>query len=198
MFGIELNRNSLLDRLEYSLTKKEVLQLSNSFFDAGIYPDEVIGICLSKNASKAFHAAWVLENMIMLQPESIDYYLPEIVLKLPEIKNPSVCRHFAKLTAIGLMRIAKKQVSKVMERQFWRLNLQPLEEICFLWLVDSEVKPAIKAHSMDILLILSSRQKWIMEALPSIIENQIVVGSPAIIAKGKEVLKCLAKNKIKP
>jgi hypothetical protein len=84
-----------------------------------------------------------------------------------------------------------------MERQFWRLNLEPLEEICFFWLVDSETKPAVKAHSMDILTILSTRQKWISDELPNIIESQMRIGSPAIIAKGKEVLKSLAKNRIK-
>jgi hypothetical protein len=96
------------------------------------------------------------------------------------------------------MRIVKKQTPRTMERQFWRINLEPLEDICFLWLVDPETKPAVKGHCMEILYYLSYRQKWIAEELPHIIENQMNIGGPAIVAKGKEMLKNISKNKLKP
>jgi hypothetical protein len=190
-----INKEKLLERLNYSMTKKEVLQLVKSFSDLGVEFEEIIALTLHGDQSIRFHSAWVLENMFIKSPEALDYYLPTLIENLPKTKNHSVQRHLTKLISIGVKRIVKRKTSKVFDREFWQTNLEPLEEICFKWLVDEKSKPAIKAHCMDVLFHLSIRQKWIAQELPYIIENQMEIGTPALRAKGKKVLMLL-KEKI--
>lgn len=185
------NKSKLFERLKYTLKKDDVVQLAESFMKIGVDPSELLTITSSNDTATAFHSAWVLENMLLPNPLALDYYLPDIVELIPSISNESVKRHLAKLTALGIDRIIKRKSSKVFEKKFWTINLEPLEEACFKWLVDEKTKPAIKAHCMDILYSLATRQKWIADELPHIIENQMTYGSPGIRSKGKTVLKLL-------
>jgi len=195
MFMPDLDKDKLFERLKYSLTKKDVIYLAESYTNSGIDIEEIISLTLSCDNSIAFHSAWVLENMLLSYTEALDYYLPVLVEYLPKIINSSVQRHIAKLVATGIERIVKRQTSRVFDKEFWQTNLEPLEEVCFHWLVDENCKPAVKAHCMDILYYLSQRQKWIAEELPYIIENQMDMGTPALRAKGKKVLKMLKTKK---
>lgn len=191
MYIPNLDKAVLLERLKYTLKKKEVVQLAESFSKVGIEPSEMLVYAMHIDDVTAFHSAWVLENMLLPNPLALDYYLPEIIDLIPLIKSESVKRHLSKLVAIGIERIIKRKATKVFEKNFWALNLEPLEEACFKWLVDDCTKPAVKAHCMDILYSLSTRQRWIAEELPHIIENQMAFGSPGVRSKGKAVLKLL-------
>jgi hypothetical protein len=195
MYLPDLNKDKLLERLKFSMTKKEVLQLAKSFSNSGVGFEEIISLTLHKDQPISFHSAWVLENMFITSPEALDYYLPTLIDNLPKAKNHSVQRHLTKLISLGVQRVVKRKTSKVIDREFWQTNLEPLEEICFKWLVDEKSKPAIKANCMDVLFHLSLRQKWIAQELPYIIENQMEMGTPALRAKGKKVLMQL-KEKI--
>lgn len=195
MYKPALNRSALIQRLDFAMTKKDVVAIAEAFLECEVYPNEVLTIAVEAKGTTAFHAAWVLENMLVAIPEALDYYLPEIVTQLPATTNASVQRHLLKLTAIGIKRIIKRETSRTMEREFWKMNLEPLEESCFLWLVDCNSKPAVKVHCMEILYLLSYRQKWIAEELPHVIESQMNISGPAIAARGKEVLKSLSKKR---
>lgn len=197
MYIPNLEKDKLIERLRYSMTKKEVIQLANSFSDYGVDPEELLQLTLNNNFSIGFHSAWVLENMLLPFPEALDYYLPIVIEKIPVAKNPSVQRHLTKLASLGISRIIKRKTQRIFEKEFWQINLEPMEECCFKWLVDENTKPAVKVHCMDILFYLSFRQKWIAEELPYIIENQIILGTPALKAKGKEIIKLLNKQRVK-
>jgi len=195
MFVPDFNKAQLIDRLKYSMKKGEVLQLAKSFSHLGISPDELLNLTMNGDNGISFHAAWVLENMLTTNLEALDYYLPNLIETLPRTNNASVKRHLTKLIAIGIRRVVFKKVSKLFEREFWATNLEPLEELCFKWFVDEKSKPAVKVHCMEILFLLSSREKWIAEELPHLIENQMTYGSPAFKARGKNLLKLLREKK---
>lgn len=195
MFIPDLDRNKLIERLNYTMKKQEVISLAESFSQLGVEPDEILSLTASSNQAVCFHSAWVLENMLLPFPEALDYYLPNLIEFLPNTTNSSVRRHLAKLVAYGIKRIVTRKSSRIFERNFWTINLEPLEEACFKWFVNEDTKPAVKAHCMDILYLLSIKQRWIAEELPHIIENQMSYGSPGIRAKGKAVLKLLKELK---
>ena len=176
------------------MKKEEVTRLASSFYEIGITPEEVIEFTKSSNQATAFHSAWVLENMLLSIPEALDYYLPYIIEAIPTTENQSVRRHFTKLASIGIKRIVNKNASRIFDKEFWSTNLDPLEEVCFKWFVSEDTKPAVKAHCLEILYLLSTRQKWIAEELPQIIENQMHFGSPGLKAKGKAILKLLRQS----
>jgi hypothetical protein len=177
------------------MTKKVVVQLAQSFSEIGLEPEELLRITTTSKYPTCFHAAWVLENTLISFPEAIDYYLPTIIEHIPLTSNPSVQRHLTKLAAVGLRRLITRKTARIFEKEFWKTNLEPIEDCCFQWLVDPDTKPGIKTHCMEILYLLSTRQKWIAQELPFIIENQINLGSPALKAKGNEILKSLRRQK---
>lgn len=197
MYTPGLDREMLIERLRYSLTKRDVVQLAHTFSEIGIEPEELLELSINGSSTIGFHAAWVLENMLIPFPEALDYYLPTIINYLPQTKNPSVQRHLAKLSAIGIKRVIKRETTRIFEKELWRSNLEPLEECCFKLLVDDNTKPGVKVHCMDILFYLSFRQKWIAEELPYIIQNQMHLGSPALRARGKEIIKQVKKSQLK-
>lgn len=176
------------------MTKKEVLWLASEYLSA----KHDIGLLISQacfsDTTKAFHAAWVLENILTQNPLALDYYTIKLIELLPDIKSESVKRHFTKLISQGISRVVRKKASKIYERNLWATNLEPLEELCFKWFVEEEAKPAVKAHALEILFLLSTREKWIANELPQIIENQIKHGLPSLKAKGKSVLKRLEQQ----
>lgn len=177
------------------MRKDEVLQLAKSFTEMGVRADELLTLSCNKDHGISFHSAWVLENMLATNLEALDYYLPNLIEALPRTSNPSVKRHIAKLIAMGVRRVVFKKVTKVFEREFWSTNLEPLVELCFMWFADEKVKPGVKVHCMEILFLLSSREKWIAQELPHLIENQMTYGTPAFKARGKNLLKLLREKK---
>ena len=188
-----LNIDQLIERLNYSMTKKDVLWLANKYLSAKHDIELLISHACCANTPKAFRAAWVLENILTQKPLALDYYTIKLIELLPEVKNESVKRHFTKLISHGISRVVARKASKIYERELWAANLEPLEELCFKWFVEESTKPAVKAHALEILFLLSTREKWIASELPLIIENQIRHGSPGLKAKGKSVLKRLQK-----
>lgn len=195
MFNPNYDKDTFFERLKFALTKKDVLQMVRIGNDLKIEPNEMLSLTLHNDSSISFHAAWILENMLFNNPNALDYYLPKIINNLIISQSSSVRRHLAKLTAFGIFRIVNQKSSKLFQKVFWSINLEPLEEVCFKWLVDDRTKPAVKAHCMEILFLLSTREKWIAEELPHIIENQMEYGSPGIRSKGITILKKLRRSK---
>lgn len=191
MFIPDYDKRHLLDRLKYTMTKKDVLWIVNEFREQKLDTEELITLSSSSDSALAFHSAWVLENILLSKPEGIDFYLPRLVELLPKITNDSVKRHFTKLISIGIRRIVLKETTRSCEREFWALDLEPLEELCFKWFVEEDTKPALKVHALVILFLLSTREPWIAEELPGIIENQMQLSSPGFRAKAKQILRLL-------
>lgn len=188
-----MEKEKLIERLRYSMTKKEVVLLAQTFSDIGVAPEELLQIATTTKYPTCFHAAWVLENTLLPLPEALDYYLPTLIEHISQTSNPSVQRHLAKMVAFGLRRITERKTARIFEKEFWSTNLEPVEDWCFQLLVEPSTKPGVKAHCMEILFLLSLKQKWIAQELPFIIENQMELGTPGLKAKGKEILKSLKK-----
>lgn len=191
MFIPDFNKSQLLDRLKYTMTKKDVLWIVNEFREQKLDTEELISLSISNDTALAFHSAWVLENILLSKPQGIDFYLPRLVELLPTISNDSVKRHFTKLISIGIRRVVFKEVSRSFEREFWAMDLEPLEDICFIWFVEEDTKHAVKVNALVILYLLSTREPWIAKELPDIIENQMQISSPGFRAKAKHILRLL-------
>lgn len=171
-----------------------MVQLAETFFSIGVTPGELIALSVVGNEAEveAFHAAWVLENYFILQPLALDYYLPSLIESLGKVQNASVRRHFTKLIAIGIKRVITNKTPKVGSKELWQTNLDPLQELCFTWLLDPAIKPAVKVHCMEILYLLSSHFRWIPVDLPGVLESQMIAEGPAVNAKRREILKALS------
>lgn len=193
-----ISKEQIFERLAFSLKKSDVVQIAETMNSVDITPYELIDISIGSDESKAFHAAWVLENYFVVHTSALEFFLPNLIETIVLVKNESVQRHYCKLIAIGIKHLLSVKASNFKAKELWQMNLDPLQEQCFFWLVEPTTKPAVKVHCMDILFLLSSRYKWISEDLPAIIEAQMELGGPAIRAKGREIIKAIASKKHQP
>ena len=188
---IYMDESKILERLRYSLRKNDVLNLMDIFSKNPKGIDILIDLCSNSNNTLGFHAAWVLEHMIIDKPELLKKYFVSIVNKMPETKNPSVQRHFSKIAKCSLESgavkdfIATKKNSK---------SIELLIEVCFEWLLNLKTPIAVKAYCMDILVYLAPSNTWIKEELPHVIRLNMIDASPGISAKSKKILAQLSNH----
>jgi len=190
-----MEKERLIERLKYVMCKKDVIALAKLFSEMNDGVSILFKLCQSKDEKLSFHSAWVLENVLSSNIGLFSISIPFIVDQLPRIKNPSTRRHFSKLLNMAMIACEKNLFPKDACRLFMKLDMEPVIETCFEWLLDVDTKPAIKAHCMDILVYLSEKHEWIKDELPHVIELQMIDGTPGIIAKGSMTLVRLKKIK---
>ncbi len=189
-----MEKDRFIERLNYTMLKKDCLALAEQFvcMEDGI--TILFELCQSDNETLSFHAAWVLEHALTSNPDIFCLSLSKVVELIPSIKSPSTKRHFSKLLNKAMEDCAKNRLTKDACHLLKKIDMEPIVETCFEWLIDKNTKPAVKTHCMDILLYLSKRYEWIAEELPYVIKLQIIEGTPGIVNKGKKVLEILQKG----
>lgn len=192
-----MEKDRLIERLNYIMGKKDCLALAEQFvcMEDGIVI--LFELCQSRSEKLSFHAAWVLEHVLTSNPVIFSLSLSKIIELIPIIKNPSTQRHFSKLLNIAMSECSKNKLPKDACQLLKKIDMEPIIETCFEWLIDKNTKPAVKAHCMDILLYLSRRYEWIAEELPYVIELQIIDASPGIKNKGEKTLTAIRKTQNK-
>ncbi|MHC1702447.1 MAG: hypothetical protein AB9846_00940 [Tenuifilaceae bacterium] len=189
-----MEKERLIERLNFTMMKKDVLALAEMFkeLDGGVAI--LFDLCQSKNETLSFHAAWVLENVLTSNRDLFSLSIPKIIELLPTIKSSSLQRHFCKLLKIAMDLCNSNDLPKDACNLFKKLDMEPVVESCFEWLMDPLAKPAVKAHCMDILFYLSKRYDWITDELPHVIKLQMIDTTPGIRNKGEKVLGILRKR----
>ncbi|RPH34052.1 MAG: hypothetical protein EHM93_02510 [Bacteroidales bacterium] len=190
-----MEKERLIERLNFAMGKKDCLALAEQFS----YMKDGIAIlfelCQSENTTLSFRAAWILENTLTANLELFSLSLSKIIELLPTINNPSTQRHFSKLLNHAMENCTKNRFPKDVCQLLKKIDMEPIVETCFEWLIDRNSKPAVKAHCMDILYYLAKRYEWISEELPYVIELQIIDGTPGITNKGKKLLEELRRRR---
>jgi len=189
-----MEKEKLIERLNFVMCKKDVLALAELFtvMDDGV--TILFELCQSENEKLSFHSAWVLENVLTSNPDLFGLCLSNIIEAIPKIKNSSLQRHFCKLLSIAMQYCQENILSNDACNLLKKADMEPIVEVCFEWLMDFTTKPAVKAHCMDILLYLSNRYEWIADELPHVIELQMIDASPGIKSKGTKVIERLRKG----
>jgi len=189
-----MEKDRLIERLNYTMLKKDCLALAEQFVCMEDGVTILFELCQSDNETLSFHAAWVLEHALTSNPDIFCLSLSKIVELIPTIKNPSTKRHFSKLLNIAMSECSKNRLPKDACQLLKKADMEPIVEVCFEWLIDKNPKPAVKAHCMDILLFLSNRYDWITEELPYVIEHQLIDATPGIENKGRKTLDAMRKR----
>ncbi len=178
--------DSLSERLNYSLRKNEVLQLAQFFSTHPMGVDTLFEISLSGSGGLAFHAAWVLESCLMENPHLLDKNAHRLLTHIPDLKNNSVRRHFCKLFKTWM-------VKHHMETCSWfspqSADAETLIEVCYDWLLSSDVPVSVKAHCLEILQVLSLYHPWIAEELPNTIRLIQIDSSAGIKAMVRRITR---------
>ena len=184
-------RQQLEQKLQTRDRKIAFETLAQTLFDEGFPLSELIDLTFQSNSEAAFRAAWLLELTFVIGPLHYINDIPYIVKRLPEITNDSCRRHFVKI----LLNIIKSRTLTPIANKLKELDLEPVVETLFDWLIDPKVKIAVKVFSADALLQLSNRYPWIKDELQEQVQFLMRGGSAAIQSRGKKILQQLQKEK---
>lgn len=120
--------------------------------------------------------------------------LSDIVIAHPELIKPYLGKFVKLLSKKGMHDAVIRNVLRIM--QFIELPAKYHGEVvnaCFEFLLKHEYPIAYKALAMTVLLNITKHEPELKRELKIVIEEMMKEGSPAIRARGKNVLKELAR-----
>ncbi len=175
----------LRELISKTLTKQKVLKLIAIDFSI----KDLIELTFDANQQIGFRAAWILENLLLTNLNTILDNLDEVLIRFPQVSNPSCQRHYVKI----LMYLTSPKTNKEIKAKMQVANLELIIETCFDWLIDPKVAVVVKVFCCETLFNLRNRYDWIADELAREIGFLMLDGSAAMQSKGKRILKELSK-----
>lgn len=178
--------NVLLQPVQLQMVSKLVGILKSDDIEVA----DIFYLSLNGKNQVAFRAAWMLEHLMVNQPQNFVPHLATLFDALPLVENQSVLRHYVKMISL----LTDKKVQSDYLDAIAIIDFDPTIELLFNWLIDDATLVATKVHCMQSLANLSSRFPWIgVELLPTItyLESK---ESIAFFARAKVIKKTLLKQ----
>jgi hypothetical protein len=182
-----LTKNQLLAQINATMGKTKVLELTSILQHKNFKLRDLIELTFYDNKKIAFRAAWLLENIFLQRPERYITDLKYLINSYPQIQHGSCKRHYAKIA----MHINAPQALPVIKQQLLEINLEPVINQCFEWVIDPKVLVAVKSFATEALFNMRHRYPWLAEELSAQLEFLMRTGSPAIQSKGEKLLAYL-------
>ncbi|QXV63923.1 hypothetical protein INP83_12510 [Mucilaginibacter sp. 21P] len=184
-----LTKESLIKELSNIRGAKFIENLSNKVMEENFDINQLVDVTFHHNQQIGFRACWLLDSVFHLQPEKYAANIGYIMSRVPDVTNPSCERHFARVLMLLTRDIAPVNIREQLEA----INLEPVVEKCFDWLINPNVKVAVKATAADVLFNLRIRYDWIKEELANQLQFLMRDGTAAIQARGKKLLALIQK-----
>jgi len=175
----------LLKQISNTIGKTKVLELSRILKEENFALRDLIDLTFYADKDIAFRAVWILENVFLQSPERYQHDLEYLLSRIKEVKHASCQRHYAKI----LMHITAHKAIQPIKEGLAILNMEPVVEQCFDWMIDPKVKIAVKCFASETLFNLRERYPWIKEELANQIKFLMRNGSAGIRARGKRLLE---------
>jgi hypothetical protein len=179
-----ISREELIKQISGTMVKTKVLKLSRILEEEAFALRDLIDLTFEPDRDIAFRSAWILENVFLKDPTRYEGDLEYLVSLIKEVKHASCQRHYAKI----MMHITAKNAPAVIKQKLQELDLEPVVEQCFDWMIDPEVLVAVKVFASEALFNLRSRYPWINEELADQIRFLMRDGSTAIQTRGRKLL----------
>lgn len=183
-----MDQKQLLERLTHDIGKVKILELAGVLHQEDFNLRDLIAITFKADKDVAFRAAWLLENVFLQYPERYINDLPYLLSLITKVKHPGPQRHYAKI----VMHITEPAAAQIIKEKISALNLEPVIEQLFDWIIAPKVKIAVKAFAAEALFNLKDRYPWVKDELAQQLQFLMRNGSAAIQATGKKLLKQLA------
>jgi hypothetical protein len=184
-----LTRDEIVKQLTTSMGKTTVVTLSEKLKEQKFPYRYVVDITFHPDKQIAFRAAWLMDTLYFDDPifylDDIEYLLQQI----PNIKYPASKRHYSRIA----LNLTSPRSPKAIKDQLANIDLEPVVEHFFEWMMDPKVKVAVKVFVTESLFNLRHRYPWVLEELGGQIEYLMRDGTAAIQSAGKRLLKELNK-----
>ena len=139
---------------------------------------ELVHLFLNDEYRVVQRAGWPLSDIVMAHPELVKPYIGKFVKLLSKKgMHDAVIRNVLRLMQV--IDIPSKHHGEIVNA-------------CFEFLLKSEYPIAFKAFAMTVLSNITKKEPDLKRELKIVIEEMMKEGSPAIRARGKNVLKQLA------
>ncbi len=148
----------------------------------------VMYLALTSKDEQGLHAAWILEQSLLLDPLFITSDIPFFIENLPESHPDSTLRSVAKMTSLLLQHPLMHEVVMTLPKK----TKKHLVDCAFRWLIDG-YRVAVQVHAMECLSRLTSLSNWIEVDLIDWLEINFSKGTPAFQARARMILERLKK-----
>jgi hypothetical protein len=182
-----ISREELIKQITNTIGKTKVLELTRILREQDFALRDLIDLTFNENRDIAFRAAWILENVFLIEPARYEPDLKHLLSRINEVKHASCQRHYAKI----LMHITAKKTSETIKQKLQKIDLEPVVEKCFDWMIDPKVLVAVKVFASEALFNMRQRYPWITEELANQIRFLMRTGTAAIQSRGKKLLSQL-------
>jgi hypothetical protein len=179
-----LSKEQLLKQIQSTLAKTKVLELTSVLHHKHFKLRDLIELTFFTDKKIAFRAAWLLENLFLHRPDLYVNDLPFFIEKFPRVDHASCKRHYAKIA----MHVTSPHASAAIRNKISNIDMQPVVDTCFEWMIDANVLVAVKAFAGEALFNLRHRYPWITDELSAQLEYLMRNGTAAIQTKGKKLL----------
>src|SRR5579862_8927363 len=130
-----ISKDDLIKQISGTIGKTKVLTLSRILKEHDFALRDLIDLSFSAERDVAFRAAWILENVFLQDPTRYETDLEYLVSRIKDVKHASCKRHYAKI----MMHITAKKAPPVIRQKLQQLDLEPVAEQCFDWMIDPKV-----------------------------------------------------------
>lgn len=182
-----ISKDDLIKQISGTIGKNRVLELTRILKEQQFAAHDLIDITFHHDSAIAFHAAWILENQFLQNQGKCVHSLEYLLSRIKEVKHESCQRHYAKI----VMHVTGKKAPKVVQQKLLKLDLEPVVEQCFDWMIDPGVKIAVKCFAGEALFNLRDRYPWIKEELAEQLQFLMRNGTAAIQSRGRKLLALL-------
>ncbi|WP_183561233.1 hypothetical protein [Mucilaginibacter sp. SP1R1] len=182
-----LNQQQLIKEISATIGKTKVVELSRILKKEQFSLYNLIDITFNPDPHIAFRAAWILENIFLTKPESYVNEMEYLISRFKEIDNPSCMRHYTKI----VMHITDIKAPETIKQKLQTINLEPVIEQLFDWMINPKIKVAVKVFAGRALFNLKDLRPWIAEELAGQLQYLMRDGSAGIQSRGKKILKRL-------
>lgn len=184
-----MNKEELIARLNTSMEFQMIVNLTAIIENHDIDVSDLLDISFHRKKEVAFRAAWMLEHFMTHRPDLFVQYISQLLSLLGKQNNPSAMRHYAKIIAL----LTDRKANGIYKDKAATIDFEPVIEVMFTWLVDTEVLVATKVHCMQTLANLAPRYDWIKDELLETIDYLADIESIAFFARAKQIRKQLMK-----
>ena len=182
-----LTSDELIKEISTTMVKTKVVKLSAIIQKQQFSIHDLIDITFHPDKNIAFRAAWILENLFLQKPESYIENLEYLISRIKDVDNPSCKRHYAKV----LMHITAPKAPASIRQKLAEIDLEPVVEQLFDWLIDPKILIAVKVFAAEALFNMRSRYDWIAEELSNQVRFLMRDGTAAIQSRGRKILSKL-------
>jgi hypothetical protein len=182
-----MDQTELIKQITNNIGKVKVLGLSQILHESRFNLRDLIAVTFHHDKDVAFRATWLLENVFLDNPET---YLPELEFLLSgitKVKHPGPQRHYAKI----VMHVTEASAPQIIKDKVQQLDMEPVVEQLFEWMIDPKVKIAVKAFAAEALFNMKDRYPWVKDELAEQLQFLMRDGTAAIQSKGKKLLQQL-------